>query len=147
MGRQNVGEDGLGNVHSNYVFSKIHNKQNLMEVDKMKIRVTLPSFNPSIYKFQKIPVIMYHYDGIRVEASKQGDFKRENAGFSDLPMGAGKSEDAADAQQVMDRFLSGYYIIENINYRMTDSNEEGGIKQEVTLIRREWPTRIANLEE
>jgi hypothetical protein len=147
MGRQNVGEDGLGNVHSNYVFSKIHNSQNNMEIEKMKVRVTLPSFNPSIYKFQKIPLVMYHYDGIRVEASKQGDFKRENAGFNELPMGAGKSEDAADAQQVMDRFLSGYYIIENIDYKMTETNEEAGVKQVVTLIRREWPVRIANLEE
>ena len=144
MGRQNAGEDGLGNTHANSVFSKLHNKQNQMEVEKMKVRMTLSSFNPSIYKFQKIPVIMYHYDGVRAEASKQGDFKREEAGFTDQPFDAGKAEDANDAQQVMDRFLSGHYIIENIDYIIDEP--EGGMKQIVTLIRREWPTRIKNLE-
>ena len=145
MGRPNAGEDGLGNTHPNAAFSKLHNMQNQMEIEKMKVRMTLSSFNPSIYKFQKIPVIMYHYDGQRAEASKQGDFKREEAGFTDQPFGAGKAEDANDAQQVMDRFLSGHYIIENIDYIIDEP--EGGIKQVVTLIRREWPTRIKNLEE
>jgi hypothetical protein len=88
---------------------------------------------------------MYHYDGQRAEASKQGDYKREEAGFSDQPFNAGKAEDANDAQQVMDRFLSGHYIIENIDYVIDEP--EGGLKQVVTLIRREWPTRIKNLEE
>ena len=44
----------------------------------------------------------------------------------------------------MDRFLSGHYIIENIDYIIDEP--EGGMKQIVTLIRREWPTRIKNLE-
>lgn len=145
MGRQNAGEDGLGNTHPNAAFSKLHNKQNQMETEKMKVRMTLSSFNPSIYKFQKIPVIMYHYDGIRGEASKQGDFKREEAGFTDQPFDAGKADSANDAQQVMDRFLSGHYIIENIDYIIDEP--EGGLKQVVTLIRREWPTRIKNLED
>jgi hypothetical protein len=116
-----------------------------MEIEKMKVRMILSSFNPSIYKFQKIPVIMYHYDGQRAEASKQGDFKREEAGFTDQPFGAGKAEDSNDAQQVMDRFISGHYIIENIDYIIDEP--EGGLKQVVTLIRREWPTRIKNLED
>ncbi len=144
MGRQNAGEDGLGNTHPNAAFSKLHNMQNQLEIEKMKVKVTLSSFNPSIYKFQKIPVIMYHYDGVRVEASKQGDYKREEAGFSDQPFDAGKAEDANDAQQVMDRFISGHYIIENIDYVINEPG--GGLKQVVTLIRREWPTRIKNLE-
>ena len=87
---------------------------------------------------------MYHYDGARAEASKIGDFKRDEAGFKDKPFKAGKGEDAADATQVMDKFLSGHYIIENINYVITEP--DGGLRQKVTLIRREWPTRIKNLE-
>ena len=144
MGRQNAGEDGLGNTHKNLVFSKLHNKQNQMEIEKMKLKVILSSFNPSIYKFQKIPVLMYHYDGVRAEASKQGDFKREEAGFTDQPFGMAKGEDQNDAKQVVDRFLSGHYIIENIDYIIDDP--ESGLRQVVTLIRREWPTRIKNLE-
>lgn len=145
MGRQNAGEDGLGNTHPNAAFSKLHNKQNQMEIEKMKVKMTLSSFNPSIYKFQKIPIIMYHYDGNRAEASKQGDFKRDEAGFTDKPFDAGTAEDAGDAQQVMDRFISGHYIIENIDYII--EGPDAGIQQVVTLIRREWPTRIKNLED
>ena len=51
--------------------------------------------------------------------SSIGDFKRDEAGFKDKPFKAGKGEDAADATQVMDKFLSGHYIIENINYVIT----------------------------
>jgi hypothetical protein len=144
MGRQNAGEDGLGNCHPNAAFSKLHNKQNQMETEKMKVKMTLSSFNPSIYKFSKIPVIMYHYDGQRAEASRHGDYKREEAGFKDQPFSAGKAEDANDAQQVMDRFISGHYIIENIDYII--EGPEAELRQIVTLIRREWPTRIKNLE-
>ena len=144
MGRQNAGEDGLGNCHPNAAFSKLHNKQNQMETEKMKVKMTLSSFNPSIYKFSKIPVIMYHYDGQRAEASRHGDYKREEAGFKDQPFSAGKAEDANDAQQVMDRFISGHYIIENIDYII--EGPEAELRQVVTLIRREWPTRIKNLE-
>ena len=144
MGRQNAGEDGLGNTHKNLVFSKLHNKQNHMETQKMKLKIHLSSFNPSIYKFQKIPVLLYHYDGVRAEASKQGDFKREEAGFTDQPFDMAKGEDQNDAKQVVDRFLSGHYIIENIDYYIDDP--EQGLRQVVTLMRREWPTRIKNLE-
>ena len=56
------GDDGLGNVHPNAAFAQLHNKQNEMEVQKMKLEVTLNSFNPSLYKYQKIPVLMYHVD-------------------------------------------------------------------------------------
>ena len=115
-----------------------------METQKMKLKIHLSSFNPSIYKFQKIPVLLYHYDGVRAEASKQGDFKREEAGFTDQPFGMAKGEDQNDAKQVVDRFLSGHYIIENIDYYIDDP--EQGLRQVVTLMRREWPTRIKNLE-
>ena len=99
-----------------------------MEIQKMKVKLTLASFNPSIYKYMKIPLLMYHYDGAKIEAQ-----------------GAGRSEDTDNRpSQSLDQFLSGHYIIENIDY--TYAKGTSGIRQEVTLIRREWPTRIKNLE-
>lgn len=145
IGRQNAGEDGLGNTHANAAFSKLHNKQNQMEIQKMKVKLTLASFNPSIYKYMKIPLLMYHYDGAKIEAQAIGNKKREDAGFSERPFGAGRSEDTDNQpSQSLDQFLSGHYIIENIDY--TYAKGTSGIRQEVTLIRREWPTRIKNLE-
>ena len=143
IGRQDTGEDGLGNVHSSSVFAKLHNKQNEMETQKMKVKVTLNSFNPALYKYQKIPLLMYHYDGQKIGHATLTKMEHEEAGFNEQSLGL-KSEDTGEGQpsQMMDRFLTGFYIIENIDITY-DSTV--GLTQEVTLIRREWPTKMADL--
>tara|TARA_B110000858_G_scaffold124393_1_gene141838 strand:+ start:157 stop:1671 length:1515 start_codon:yes stop_codon:yes gene_type:complete len=145
MGRQNAGDDGLGNTHANAIFTKLHDRQNNMEIEKMKLKVEVIGFNPSIYKFCKIPVVIYHYDGVKIEAEQKADQKREDAGLTERPLGAGKPEgDANDFSQMMDKFISGYYIVENIDYRY---DQENAVTTELTLIRREWPSRSGNLAE
>lgn len=143
IGRQDSGEDGLGNVHPNSVFAKLHNKQNEMETQKMKVKVTLNSFNPSLYKYQKIPLLMYHYDGQKIGHANLTKLEHEEAGFDEQHLGL-KSEDTGEGlpSQMLDRFLTGFYIIENIDITY-DSTV--GLTQEVTLIRREWPTKMADL--
>ena len=148
IGRQEAGEDGLGNVHPNAAFSQLHNKQNEMETQKMKLEVILNSFNPSLYKYQKIPVLMYITNPQAIEQNERikGD-KKELGMDKDEPFNLG--EDTEDIQQAgkrsptqaLDTFLSGYYLIEDIVYRTTN----GETKQVVTLLRREWPTRTENL--
>jgi len=148
IGRQNAGEDGLGNVHPNAAFAQLHNKQNEMETQKMKLEVTLNSFNPSLYKYQKVPVLMYLMDSQAIEQNERikGD-KQELGMDSDEPFGLGEDtesitdEGKRSPSQALDTFLSGYYLIENIVYR----TEDGETKQTITLLRREWPTRTENL--
>jgi len=146
IGRQEAGDDGLGNVHPNASFSKLHNKQNAMETQKMKIEVTLNSFNPSLYKYQKIPVLMYIVNEQAIEQNERikGD-KKELSMDKDEPFNLGEFsddiEEGRSPNQALDSFLSGYYLIEDIVYRTTD----GETKQIVTLLRREWPTRTENL--
>ena len=145
MGRQNAGDDGLGNTHKNSIYTKLHNKQNELELEKMKLVVKVPGFNPSIYKFMKIPVLMYHYDAVKMEAEKTADRFREEGGLKDLPLGVEKSKEGSDDKdfsQMLDKFLSGYYIIENIDYQYTNDR---GIQTQMTLIRREWPVRSTTL--
>ena len=144
MGRQNAGDDGLGNTHGNAVFTKLHRKQNEAQVNKMKLKVSLSGFNSAIYKFCKIPVLMYHYVGEMIEAEQMADHFREEAGLKERPFGAGKPELDPNERmtQMMDKFLSGFYIVENIDYRYDNID---GIKTEVTLMRREWPSRSRNL--
>ena len=145
MGRQNAGDDGLGNTHSNAIYTKLHDAQNNMEIEKMKLKVNVVGFNPSLYKFCKVPVVMYHYDGVKIEAEQKADQKREEAGLTERPLGAGKPDgEPNEFTQMMDKFISGYYIVENINYRY---DAETAITTELTLIRREWPSRSANLAE
>ena len=145
IGRQEAGDDGLGNVHPNAAFAQLHNKQNEMEVQKMKLEVTLNSFNPSLYKYQKIPVLMYHTDEKSIYQNERikGD-KKELGMDKDEPFDLGADPDMDPdrlPKQALDTFLSGYYIIEDIVY--TYNNE--GTRQVVTLLRREWPTRTENL--
>ena len=148
IGRQEAGDDGLGNVHPNAAFSQLHNAQNEAETQKMKLEVTLNSFNPSLYKYQKIPVLMYITNPKAIQQNERikGD-KKELGMDKDEPFGLEEaSEDLADAgknspSQALDSFLSGYYIIESIIYEV-----EGDVtKQTMTLLRREWPTRTENL--
>jgi len=143
MGRQNAGDDGLGNTHANATYTKLHRQQNQMEVEKMKLKVTLSGFNSAIYKFCKIPVLMYHYAGDSIEAEQMADHFREEAGLKERPFGAAAPEAGKEGlSQMMDKFLSGFYIVENINYRF---NKDEGIVTDVTLMRREWPSRSRNL--
>jgi len=146
IGRQNVGEDGLGNVHPNSNFAKIHQVQNLAEINKLKLKVTLASFNPSIYKYQKIPVLIYEYDKNRVDATLKYNKFLADQGFTDKVLGIDAAKDTDDKtdrpNQVLNRFLSGYYVIENIDYKY--SVDIGYVLQEVTLIRREWPGGLTN---
>ena len=148
MGRQNAGDDGLGNTHKNAIYSKLFQKQNEMETQKMKVKVTLSSFNPAIYKFQKIPLLMYHYDGVKIKAAEEAQAKQDEAGFTEQAIvpdsGERSGPDEESNSQVVDRFLTGFYIIENININY---DIETGLSQEVTLIRREWPTKVADLKE
>lgn len=149
IGRQDVGEDDLGNVHASSNFAKLHQAQNLAEIEKVKLKVTLESFNPSIYKYQKIPLLIYEYNKERVDAMIKYNKFLVDQGFTDKVLGidAAQNEDSEDDRptQVLNRFLSGYYVIENINYRY--SSNIGNIIQEVTLIRREWPGGLTNYPE
>lgn len=146
IGRQDVGEDGLGNVHPNSNFAKLHQAQNLAEISKIKLKVTLESFNPSIYKYQKIPLLIYEYNKERVDAMLKYNKFLADQGFTDPVLGidAAQNEDNDDERptQALNRFLSGYYVIENINYKY--NIDIGNILQEVTLIRREWPGGLTN---
>jgi hypothetical protein len=146
IGRQEAGDDGLGNVHPNAAFAQLHNTQNAMEVQKMKLKVTLNSFNPSLYKYQKIPVLMYIVNKKAIEQNERikGD-KKELGMDKDEPFNLGEDTESItpgrSPSNALDTFLSGYYIIEDIVYRTSD----GETKQHVTLLRREWPTRTENL--
>ena len=146
IGRQEAGDDGLGNVHPNAAFAQLHNTQNAMEVQKMKLKVTLNSFNPSLYKYQKIPVLMYIVNPKAIEQNERikGD-KKELGMDKDEPFNLGEDTQGVPPEgspkNALDTFLSGYYIIEDIVYRTSD----GETKQYVTLLRREWPTRTENL--
>lgn len=144
MGRQDVGEDGLGNQHPNALYAKFHNIRNLDELQKLKLNVTLGSFNPGFYRYQKIPVLMYHNTSETISAGLRLDQAKEERGFKDSAIDKSRSIEDPKPDQVMDQFLSGYYIIESIDLVYRQSI--GRFIQEMTLLRREWPARTATIK-
>ena len=145
MGRMNAGEDGLGNVHPNALYSTLSNIQNSAELNKMYLTIELEEFNPSIYKYQKLPVMIYKYGSSQIEALKVTKEAKKELGLDTEPIkDINKAEvtNEEEPDQMLDTFLSGYYVIGNINYKYS---VDVGLTQEVTLLRREWPARLNNL--
>lgn len=147
MGRQNAGEDGLGNVHPHALYSKLIDHQNQQEIQKMKLIVKLGSFNPSLYKYQKIPVMIYEIDPDTTkvrstfkETAKEVGALNETLAKKDPNLSVTAEE---NPNQVQNQFLSGYYIIENIDYVFSEDTMR--MVQELTLIRREWPGKAVDL--
>lgn len=161
LGRQQVGDEELGNVHANYLFTMLNNDRNYKETQKMKLAVHLDGFNPSIYTYQKIPVFIYVYNNEEVRGGVDLKQKAKDQGFEGVDMGQGKQmsiegDGAFEPDMILDEFLSGYYLVESINYvyNYTDRPKDSGaqehpdahLTQELILIRREWPARVLNAE-
>lgn len=158
LGKQAPLSEG-GNVHDNFQFSKILNHQNLEELRKTVLKVELAGMNFYIYKYMRIPILIYtggdpkkQLESInRNEAlgeSNQNPDKENSEGFnkatSSRPDGNTASEDSPvgnQANQQKNEFLSGYYLVGDIEYTYTNP---GPVKQSLVLIRREWPIPAKN---
>tara|TARA_B100000900_G_scaffold416165_1_gene449647 strand:+ start:2057 stop:3556 length:1500 start_codon:yes stop_codon:yes gene_type:complete len=130
-----------GNVHMNHKYSFLNNYQNIVELEKMKLIVELQQFNPGLYKFQKVPVIMYHVSPTQVEGAKINEEVQKEKGvktddkafdFKNEGEGEGGNDEAK-----MDDFLSGHYVVGGIEYIY--ENGKKALQQKITLLRREWP--------
>jgi hypothetical protein len=154
MGKQ-TGQSFGGNVHDNYCFAQVLNHQNLQELRKTKLIVDLQGVNHYIYKYMRIPVLIYESsvnqnagnlqtrDQALGEEGKPLDTNEGKgmfAGTSTRDGAVGPNPENSNPPEVQDQvkneFLSGYYVVGDIRYTYTYGS---GIKQRLTLIRREWP--------
>tara|TARA_Y100000593_G_C4301406_1_gene333564 strand:+ start:447 stop:1952 length:1506 start_codon:yes stop_codon:yes gene_type:complete len=137
---QDVGLEG--NVHVNHKYSLLNNFQNIQELEKMKLVVELESFNPSLYRSQKIPVLIYNFEHTKVAASRNQTeaYKEKGVKVDDKPI---NTEDDGESQITFDDFTSGYYIIGGIEYIYEEGNPS--IRQKLTLLRREWPMKAIDI--
>lgn len=133
-----------GNVHSNHKYSMLNNYQNLRELEKIQLTVDLESFNPGLYRYQKIPVIMYNVEPSKVQGAKETDktLKEKGAKAEDKAFDFKDEGESDTGQEVaIDDFVSGHYIIGGIEYIY--KKDERSVRQRLTLLRREWPV-LAN---
>lgn len=117
-----------GNVHKNYNRAPYHNVQNLNELNKMYIEVVCDGLNLQIMKGERIPVL--------IGFANQFDMEMYNA-----------SEN--DEKRNINKFYSGYYIVDSVEYRYTPIYNNGTSPYETKFIlkRREWPTPEAIIKD
>ena len=148
QGRKPVQDEQDGaNTHLNYEFAKIHNVQNLTELKKMRLEVELAKFNAGLHKYQKIPIAIYQEGMSTVGAIDDNEAAKGDAGFEADEASTEKETNRYEAK--MDNFLTGFYIIGGITYTYSSSSVntlQPTIKQKLTLLRREWPSRMNNVE-
>lgn len=114
------------NVHDNYEYAKILNHQNIEEIDKLHLIARLDKANFHIYRYMSIPVALYEFDQLNID--KVG-----------VRNGI-EIEDKKDYPILLEQY-SGHYVVKNIRY--TYDKQDLCIKQELDLIRREWPLKIS----
>jgi putative chitinase len=56
IGKQDIFNDGEGNVHKNYNYSVSQNRQNLDDITKLSAKMYLPNINFNLYIYQKIQI-------------------------------------------------------------------------------------------
>jgi hypothetical protein len=136
MGIQ-YGENGE-NLHENYNFAKVQNIQNVKHLGKMGLKITLQSINANLRRMQSVPVIIViKRDTTRKVANTPADEDGSTANTDpNNPIEEKPAVDTFDAPFVIDKTVSGYYVIWSTNYIFRN----GEFRQELFLVRREWPT-------
>lgn len=111
-----------GNVHKNYSRAPYHNAQNISELNKMYIRVTCEGLNLQIMRGERIPVLICF----------------NNSMENDMYNAATENDQPRSAN----RFYSGYYIVDSIEYRYMGVNKGKPSPYQTIFVlkRREWPT-------
>lgn len=143
MGRKNADPE-TSNIHLNYEFAAIHNAQNLDELGKMTLELELSTYNPAIHRYQKIPIIIFKESPEEIGADKVIKDKKKEQGF-DVDTDTGEEDIPQAGTVVADEFLSGYYVVGGIEYIYKAGFP--AVAQKLTLLRREWPSRINNINE
>lgn len=153
LGKLSGDVDG-GNMHDNFIFSEVLNHQNKKEITKQSLKIQMEQVNFYIYKYMRIPVLIYQ------GAENRSAFNKANQRDKDLgenkpdvpPEGRsaiqGNTQTAPGAKvgddqrdSIKNEFLSGYYVVSGIKYKWTSP---GPISMEMTLLRREWPIPAKN---
>jgi len=130
------------NVHSNYMYAIANNIGNNSEINKMSMTVVLETVNWALYRYQRIPIIIYNVGDVQNKTLENRD---RQLGDDVQPKNAETDEDpnyGEPDQMVKNEFLSGYYVISEITYKYSRDNTK--IMQHLSLLRREWPISASN---
>lgn len=141
IGKQS--SEDFSNMHSNYMYAIGNNYGNMDEIEKMIMEIELDTVNWSLYRYQRIPVIIYNDDEI---GNKTLEGRDEQLGEDTQPQNLvkenGEYNNEGPNRLLKNEFLSGYYVISEISYNY--NKEDSKITQSLKLLRREWPISAKN---
>jgi len=111
-----------GNVHKNYNNAPYHNSQNINELNKIYIKAQCQGLCLQIMRGERVPVYIIHENTLSADKYNR---------FSDN-----------DVPSDVNRFYTGYYIVDSIEYTFTPIKDGDVSPYKTTFIlkRREWPT-------
>jgi len=131
------------NVHDKFLYAIAHNERNLLELQKMYLKVDVNRWNPNIYVGEKVPIIIIsETDGVKAGLYTQADDRELN-------------EDAPGSIPIINQYYSGFYMVNGMsitwNSKSTQYLKAEGQDPQIgapsffqtfILTRREWPTPI-----
>lgn len=119
-----------GNVHKHFAQAYYQNKVNSIELDKMYLNVETYTWNPSIIKTERLPLLIY----------EKGVYNQMNSFMSPEEKNIAKEEVALEynsgRKTTLNRFFSGFYIVDGFILKYNPEN--GRNNCEYKLTRREW---------
>ncbi len=130
------GLDAGYNVHENYIFAHILNYQNLEEIKKMSLSIELEMVNFNLYRYQRVPISIYESRETNkiLIGNRDGELGESEGNDKELEEGNATN---VGGGQIKNEFLSGFYIIDEIEYIYTGVGSS--ITQKINCLRREWP--------
>lgn len=139
-----------GNMNINYYHASMLNSINRAEIYKMGLEVTTSTINTGLYRGMKIPVLLFSKTTNEHIVNKQTKESMEKNGFKTLGKQLINEDLSKDNpridKEVLDEFTSGFYIIDSVEYIYeTGTGSENTFYQKMRLLRREWPTKIKDL--
>lgn len=151
LGRQFYSDNTKAkNNHLNYNYSVVQNVINMAELEKMQLVIELGTNDNAFYRFQKVPVVIYEHGAQKKSVVDLKDERLKEVGMQethfdgakqDPPQNANEAGENAKTAKIND-LLSGNYLVGSIVYKYT---KEGGMKQRLHLLRREWPVSLNQL--
>jgi hypothetical protein len=142
-----LGKQGT-NVHKNYVYSAVFNSQNIKEINKFGIEITLDQLDQTITMYDRIflTIFSYGYPGASATQNNKILEKVMPSGLANQLAKASvlksivdsfQNSEESGASAVLSDAYTGIYIVTGISYEF-DLTKDQAIKTKVTLSRRDY---------
>ena len=117
------------------MYSVVQNYQNNQEIHKMGMTIELVTTNPALVRYSRIYCYIVEYSGGTKQALLDSTDGSDQQPQPDGAQRKGDPEEEAEAQFVVNEFLSGFYVIGGIEYIQ---KQPGPMRMRLHLLRREF---------